>query len=242
MRLNLPRKWLGLLIAGITFLPTAGSAGDFAERSALGFSPDGRYFAFEEYGVQDGSGLPYSNIFLVDTSRDEWVEGTPIRVQPENDSQSLSQIRAESRDQFGSFLTTYQIGAEGMTVVSNPLTETSANPYFVSFFPQFSVLNADGDYKLALQEYQLPAANCPDSGQAYKGFQLTLTEPDGGERVLSRDERIPGSRKCPLGYRLSEVITYFPANGQPILTVVISIFSLGFEGPDRRFIAVTGAL
>ncbi|MBN9059609.1 MAG: DUF2259 domain-containing protein, partial [Rhizobiales bacterium] len=48
--------------------PTAAMAGDFAERSILGFSPDGGRFAFEEFGIQDGSGFPYSNIFVLDTA------------------------------------------------------------------------------------------------------------------------------------------------------------------------------
>ncbi|RUV10776.1 DUF2259 domain-containing protein, partial [Mesorhizobium sp. M5C.F.Ca.IN.020.32.2.1] len=36
-------------------------AGDVAELEILGFTSDGGAFAFEEYGVQDGSGFPYAN-------------------------------------------------------------------------------------------------------------------------------------------------------------------------------------
>ena len=39
------------------------SAGDTATPQVLGFSADGKVFAFEEYGIQDGSGFPYANRF-----------------------------------------------------------------------------------------------------------------------------------------------------------------------------------
>ncbi|MBZ9963064.1 DUF2259 domain-containing protein [Mesorhizobium sp. B292B1B] len=39
----------------------AARAGDVAELEILGFTKDGGVFAFEEYGVQDGSGFPCGN-------------------------------------------------------------------------------------------------------------------------------------------------------------------------------------
>lgn len=236
------RKLLAAIAVAGALAPSPGYSGDYAERALLGFSPDGRYFAFEEYGIQDGSGFPYSNIFLIDTSNDTWVDGTPIRVLIEGDSPPLSETRAESADQFRPFLTRYQIGAQGRTVASNPLTETSANPHALSFLPRPFSPPLDRDYDLVLQEYPLAAPDCPDFGQPFKGFQLTIVGPDNQQRVLSRDERLPGSRNCPLAYAISEVVTYHPPQGQPAFAVLISMLSVGFEGPDRRFIAVTGRL
>ncbi|TIL61031.1 MAG: hypothetical protein E5Y89_28055, partial [Mesorhizobium sp.] len=48
------------LLAQLATVATAG-AGDVAELEILGFSKDGGVFAFEEYGVQDGSGYPYAS-------------------------------------------------------------------------------------------------------------------------------------------------------------------------------------
>jgi predicted secreted protein len=45
-----------LLLIGLLSNPAL--AGDTAELNILGFSADGNVFAFEEYGVQDGSGFP----------------------------------------------------------------------------------------------------------------------------------------------------------------------------------------
>lgn len=235
-------KLLVAIAAAGPLMPISSLAGDYAERALLGFSPEGRYFAFEEYGIQDGSGFPYSNIFLIDTATDTWVDGTPIRVLIEGDSPPLSETRSESADRFRPFLIDYRIDAQGRTVAKNPLTETSANPHHVSFFPRPLFPPPDREYELALQEYQLPAADCPDLGQPYKGFQLTMIDPNNQQRVLSRDERIPGSRNCPLAYAITEVITYHPPQGQPAFAVMISVLSVGFEGPDRRFVAITGRL
>ena len=58
---------LVLLTLSICF---SAQAGDFAKREIHGFSVDGGLFAFEEYGVQDGSGFPYSNIYVIDTATD----------------------------------------------------------------------------------------------------------------------------------------------------------------------------
>lgn len=236
-------KLFALIAAPLALAATSSMAGDYAERALLGFSPDGRYFAFEEYGVADGSGFPYSNIFLIDTATDDWVPGTPIRVLIEGESPPLSETRSESADRFRPYLTKYQIGAQGLTVASNPLTETSANRHFVSFLPRLLVPPVlDRDYELSMQEYALPAPECPDVEQGYRGFQLALTDPDGQQRLLARDQRIPGSRNCPLAYAISEVVTYHPPAGAPVFAIMISVLSFGFEGPDRRFIAITGRL
>lgn len=239
MSRNQARGLLALIAAGV-LMPVLGEAGDYADHAVLGFSPDGRYFAFEEYGIQDGSGFPYSNIFLIDTTTDEWVAGTPIRVLTEGESPPLSETRSESADRFRPLQIERQIGAPGSIVAANPLTETSANPHFLSFAPRRPAL--DRGYELALQDYQLAAPDCPDLGQPYKGFQLTMIDPARRQRVLARDERIPGSRNCPLAYAISEVVVYHPPDRQPVFAVLISVLSVGFEGPDRRFIAVTGQL
>ena len=54
-------------------------AGDSAQFDAIGYSPDGRYFAFEQFGIQDGSGFAYSEIFIIDLQTDSFVAGAPFR-------------------------------------------------------------------------------------------------------------------------------------------------------------------
>jgi len=219
-------------------LATAAAAGDYAERNVLGFSPDGAYFAFEEYGVQDGSGFPYSNIYVIETATDSWVDGSPIRVLIEGDSPPLSETRFEAMDRARPLLQGHQIGAQGRTLVHNPVDELSANPHAVAF----RLHRFDNDtWQLGLTEVEMPAAGCPDMGQPFKGMQLVMSGPSG-VRSLNNDTHIPRSRNCPLGYGLSEVIHYPTGSSGGVLMVIVNVFNVGFEGPDRRFIAIAARL
>ncbi|MEP0320675.1 DUF2259 domain-containing protein [Bauldia litoralis] len=241
--MTLPKALLVLLALILT--PATALAADNAESAMLGFSPDGRYVAFEQYGVKDGSGFPYSAIYLIDTATDQWVSGTPISVTREDETATLAATRAEAKARALPFLTARQIGVDGATLVSNPLTETSADPHFVSFQPfHFGLPSSQPDYRLHLAEYPLPAPDCPDLelGKPFQGFRLTLTTPDGATRTLASDTQIPKSRRCPFNYAISEVVLYRPPVGEPVIVVLVSVFSFGFEGFDRRFLAVTGHL
>ena len=50
-------------------------AGDAAAFQNLGFSPDGRYFMFAQYGVSESGSQPYAQIFTVDVPRNRFVPG-----------------------------------------------------------------------------------------------------------------------------------------------------------------------
>ncbi len=67
----------GAMLA-IAFAPVA-TAGDYADGASSAFRPTASTFAFEEFGVQDGSGFAYSNIYLIDVDANASVRGTPIR-------------------------------------------------------------------------------------------------------------------------------------------------------------------
>ena len=50
----------------------------------------------------------------------------------------------------------------------------------------------------------------------------------------------PGSRNGPTSYSLAEAYEYTPSGKPAVIVVLVQRFSQGFEGRDRRFIAVTG--
>jgi predicted secreted protein len=213
-------------------------AGDYADREIIGFSPDGATFAFEEFGVEDGSGFPYSNTFVIDVATDNWVAGTPIRLRDEDETRLVSDLRHEAREKALDVLEQYNIATPGTLVASNPATETSADPHQVTFLPRLIVPPSGKGMSLAITETTMPAADCPDFGKPFKGFKLTLTG-TAGAKVLHADTQIPKSRRCPLGYAITDVVTHYPDAGDPAMAVIVSVFSVGFEGPDRRFLAVT---
>jgi len=78
-----------ILLAAATIATAEARAGDFAALQPIGFSSDGNVFAFEEYGVQDGSGFPYSTVYVLDTRNDSFLPGAPVRAVVEDDKGEL---------------------------------------------------------------------------------------------------------------------------------------------------------
>jgi predicted secreted protein len=230
------------LSAGMVF------AADAAEREILGFSPDGRYFAFEQYGVQDGSGFPYSEIFIIDLDNDRWLEGTPIRVRLDNESASLSNARGKAAAEARKFLERAPIEDNGRVLASNPVNQKSEDARRLVFHSYYTSLGhlepieeSDGDViGLTVEDVVLPSPEgCPIGDTPMAGFVLKAKHGAQALQEVHRDKSIPTSRGCPLNYSLSDAVVYTSADGRiQRLVVLVNVFSFGFEGADRRFIAV----
>jgi predicted secreted protein len=74
--------------------------------------------------------------------------------------------------------------------------------------------------------------------QPLQGFRLVLSNPEGKSETIHDDKEIPASRACPQDYAIADVVTYFPEGREPVMVVLLHVISQGFEGPDRRFLAV----
>ncbi|MEP3430821.1 MAG: DUF2259 domain-containing protein [Roseibium sp.] len=233
----------------IAALPISSMAGDFAQVHVFGFSKDGKHFAFEQYGVQDGSGFPYSEIFVLNVANDSWVKPTPFRRRDKIDDSNgydedalLSVARAENRGTAQSLLAQTGIAGKGLTVGHNPPTELNSDPLRLVVNPRQIVPPIDDPVEIRLEEKPISTAECaPMAIDATQGFRLTLTF-QGKTRVLNNDTSLPKSRRCPLRYRIERVVTYYPDNGSPVFAVLVQMESYGFEGPDGRFLAITGTL
>lgn len=230
------------------FLVSGAQAGDTARIQILGFSEDGSRFAFEQYGVQDGSGFPYSEIFILDVAKDSWVKPSPFRRRDDvDDSQGydedalLATARAENRATAQPHLRNTGIAGKGLTVGHNPHSELSSDPHRMVVNPYDMMPPADDPLKLVITEYPMASGDCSSYGADTKGFRLTLTY-HGKTRVLNDDKTVPSSRNCPLTYRIERILTYFPNNAPPVFAVLVQMESHGFEGPDRRYLAITGKL
>ncbi|GBE42459.1 hypothetical protein BMS3Bbin10_00520 [bacterium BMS3Bbin10] len=218
-------------------------AGEFAERRILGFSPDGRYFAFEQFGVQDGSGFPYADIFLVDTATDEWVGGSPFRVRLRDERAQLKEARKEALNRAGDLLRKLAISEPGRLLASNPPGELSADPYRVEVNVSQIAGGAPDRRTFTLEETALANARCAAfTAMPIKGFRLTTQRQDSAPQVLHSDTSIPKSRGCPLRYAISDIIVFEAGAGRRVFAILVSVYALGFEGPDRRFMAITRAL
>lgn len=227
---------------------TTANAGDTADLHILGFSRNGEFFAFEQYGIQDGSGFPYTEIFVIDVIGDSWVKPSPFRLRPDRDAgvggdpdAVLTETRAENRANAQPLLQDKAITGKGKMMGFNPRTEIMSDPHKLVVAEQEFFHPGDDPVDLTLSEYPLPSGECAAYGAETKGFRLTMVH-EGVTRILNEDSSVPRSRKCPLAYRIERFITHFPVEAPPVFVVLIQMDSLGFEGPDRRYLAITGRL
>jgi predicted secreted protein len=228
---------------GSLLVAAGASAGDFATFQPLGFSPDGKVFAFEEFGTQDGSGFPYSTVYFVDTEKDAYIKGTPIRVRIDDEAAGLDKARAESRDKAKALIAEHKVLSNpGVLAAFNPMGEVGADRKRIEYLPYAVEPTPGGSYALTLDEIPLELSkNCegitPEGG---KGFRLKLVKRDGeaADTVLHEDTRVPESRACPISYQISGAMTFHPLAAEPVHVALVLVRSFGFEGADGRWIAV----
>lgn len=216
------------------------SAGDRALADFIGFSEDGRYFAFEEFGIQDGSGYAYSTIYVIDLSDDSWVSGSPYRYRTQDDTVTLARARNEVAAMAAGTIADLGINQPADVIallgdgeVSDGLTLDFAQP---GYAPGETLDN----YSLSLEVFDAKTIDdCSAlTGEDGKGYALTFTD-NNGQHELHRDTgTLPKSRGCIMDYRLYAVVTPQYAAPYKNGVAIISTYPVGFEGPDRRFLAV----
>jgi predicted secreted protein len=237
--MRLPQNRLTLALLWFVALASAAQAGDSAQLDVIGFSTDGRIFAFEEYGVQDGSGFAYSNIFFIDTQTDKFLPNTPVKVLVENE-ESIGKIRKLAREKAEPLIAHYDLeNNPGLVVAYNPVSEAESNPHRLRYYQYPSLPPRSQTFTMELKEKAFPAPKaCLNMVGAFSGFSLAFTEAfsEPSTRVIYEDKQVPSSRNCPNGYRLGAVITSELSSAP--MVAMIQMSSFGFEGNDERWIAV----
>ena len=244
MTLNAARAGMVRLVASLLgmlgLLIAPALAGDRAQIDLIGYSGDGSYFAFEEFGIQDGSGFAYSSIYVIDLVDDSWAVGTPIRITAEEESVPLTEIRAEARDKAAGYIATLgiEVPAELVAMIGDGVPGDDART--LTFGPPGLGSNAPaGGHTLQLDRFGTTSATpCLEwFGSAPQGYALSI-EDAAGTRLVHRDDSLPRSRGCPVNYRIYGVVMPFAPEPLSHAVALISVYTFGFEGPDRRFIAV----
>ena len=238
------RLLVGALAGAVVFALSAGtaSAGDTALMLPIGYSENLGYFAFEEFGIQDGSGFAYASIYMIDLNEDRWVVGTPVRVIAETDQETLASVRNRAREEALPRLANLRIDVPSHLLAANGDGALDIDARALSFGLPSPVtpLASEGRYKLQLDEFPAESsAPCTDwFDEQATGFALKLTDA-APTRDIHRDGVLPRSRGCPVNYRIHSV--YIPFGTRDIASgvVLISIYAHGFEGLDRRFMAVS---
>ncbi|MCO6185887.1 DUF2259 domain-containing protein [Rhizobium sp. L1K21] len=235
------------LAAAISLTVTSGAAycADVSRIDILGFSPDAKVFAFEEYGVQDGSGFPYSTIFVIDTVKDAYLPGTPYRVILNDDEADgalppVSEARARSAKAAQALLETYQIAENpGFLAAFNPVSEIGPPDDEISYYTIQLDRPITGAYTLKLDQVAFSTPErCQGLSDQFGGFKLRFTQQDGKptDATVYADTRVPESRGCVGGYRLGGVA--LSDTDTSLHMALVQVRSFGFEGYDLRWIAV----
>lgn len=261
-----PIAWLlGLVFAAwvaCTTLPAI--AAEASRLEMIGFSADGRHVAFEEYGTQDGSGFPYSNIFVIDVAANDWVSGTPVRIlitdveMPDEEQMwryGLQEARGQARAQAQPALDRHGIvpGNTGTTVISHPYSDLDANPYEVRFSiaANFNPNYAFDENRLRLTLRDAQSADCAAlTPPPTRIFTLELMRNDQPPLTLQHDTQLFSSRGCPIDYRIHSVYLLPLGDEYPTMCcaesyamlVLLGMGAFGFEGPDWRLLGVTAML
>lgn len=222
-------------------------AGDRAGIRFIGYSDTGPYFAYEEFGVQDGSGFAYANLYVLDLDTKRWVKGTPFHQVIENETGSIASAVAGVRAKAQPTLAKLGVGAPADIAALNADGALDTDMRKLRFGrPGNGMAGPEQEYQLVLSTIQdgIDPPKCAAMGEKYvSGFALTLTV-NGKAREVYRDAAVPESRGCPQDYRLYAVVTpyeglvSFAPDMTPGMVAIVSLYSMGFDGPDRRFIAV----
>lgn len=221
-------------------------AGDHSTLNVIGFDNTGSLFAFEEHGIQDGSGFPYANRFYINTADDSFAAGTPIRVRIDEELGAISMARAEAKNQADALgLPADMTLMNGYAAGLNTPTELSASPHRMRVNPRPVVPPIDHPLEVNLREIpMIPTGSCEGIADTVMGFELTLVGLRDGKsaRALHMDNSIPPSRNCPLGYQIGGIYTFYPDKDPAVMVVLLAVRSFGFEGPDFRWMAVTASI
>lgn len=221
---------------------TAAAAADNAERASLGFSPDGRHFAFEQYGVHDGSGFPYAEIFVVDLETNQWVKGSPFREILEDEGAPVSAVRAKVAKAASAMIGQLKIAEPGEALAAQSPTQAVSDRHRIGFDLYYkSQTNQKGDdYTLTIElvPFEAPESCYTEDGKQM-GLRLTIKDNQTGvEKDVYKDAAIPSSRYCPRDYDISDVIAYRAVSAPQRQVALIGVYTPGFEGVNRRFIAM----
>lgn len=212
-------------------------AEDIAHRRIIGFSPDGKYFAFEQSGIENGNGSAYAHIFLIDTRRNKWVKGSPFRARAEGIGK-LRTARRRVRDMAADVLRRYGVRRKGVILASNPITEINADPHKVEVYTRRTIRQRDEPLIFSIEEIRVRTPRCRSyTSRRIKGMIIRVRRKGGRWQTLHSDTRIPRSRGCPTSYAIEDVIRLKKRNGGAVYAVIYSFIRSGPDGEERRFIA-----
>jgi predicted secreted protein len=230
------------LLAALAFAALAfpAAAADRAMLNVLGYSEDTSLFAWEEYGVGDASGAPYVHLHVITLTDGKEAEGSPFEIKGE-EGDPLFGARAAAREAAAPLLDKITDAADPVVLVGDGLPLEAGDEVHFGLPGTGMMGQFYGDFTIKLRRIELPSAAeiCAqvDLGQT-TGFAVTVTDENRSEEIYADAGTLSEARGCPVHQRIYAV--YIPY-GDSLLgsaVLMVSEYTLGWEGQDRRFIAL----
>lgn len=236
------------LLVTLAFLLFVAScrAGDFAEFRALGFSESGQYYAFAQMGIHDGSGFPYAELWVIDVQKNEQVATSAIELTDDKDVETGSAesalkkaIEAAKLERF-SLKVNENPGSDLLVHLPTDHSNFTNSLFSVSPAIEGGASGIAEKYEVRLETTDTTPAikDMPTDFGPAKMLKLSIAgieEASGTLQILQEDKRLPKSRAYPLAYQVRRVTTCKDG-----IVVIVSYTSPGFEGPDVRYMAISG--
>jgi predicted secreted protein len=229
------RRSSAIILLGLALGTQAAKGGDADELKALGFSPDGRYFAFEQHGATEGAAYSVTTVIEVTTGRP--VKGSRTSYGDE-ERKRLAKTRAATAKQ----IKRLKITPKGFMTVS--VRGIDIEPFEEALVKSFALPGSwfGPETWLVLRQFKLVAQRCKDTNGSPVGFALALERKDSPTIQLSHETAIPASRGCPTRYRVAEAHTRRLSDGAAALAVIVQEFTPDVGGQNRGFMAVTSRI
>lgn len=208
-----------LVLALATTVGGAFAAIERPRLDVLGFSPDGRFFAYRQSG-QSSSGNAFADLFVHDTTRKAEVKNTPIRVISSKNLSTLEAVRLSLESQSAQLLRKLGLSRAIAGVAFMP---RERNQMWLDMpWGERVMLGLSHRGKLA-------APGCPVGVKVPRGslVGVNLTIQRGNDiTVVHSDKSIPRTRGCPVSYRFAS--GFIKPRGSDVVVAAV----LAYNEPD----------
>ena len=182
-------------------------AGDVANFVELGFSPDGKVYAFGQYGTEDKTLSAYADIFFVDVAKNEFVPGANLSSPPGDTSGTSSssvfkQLKKKAEPSMRRLAIETEEGKPAQSARAIYAEDASA-PHNDGLAMSFRDFETGKVYDIALHQQ---ASGREENASASFYITAKITGPGGRTEnvTVGNPSR---KREGVLGYRISRILT-----------------------------------
>ncbi|MCH8077532.1 MAG: DUF2259 domain-containing protein [SAR324 cluster bacterium] len=209
------------------------------EAAIIGFSPNGKYVAYEEYGISAVSPEAYSIIRIVNVRKNSFVGKRIVHVVEFEEQLDMDGIRSEAREKAGILFRRLGISpGERPGREINIMLKKSPNAQG-GFRIDFTANKKSYRLELFERVYQRKGLCQAQMGDTkMKIFILRVKDRQSGAlKILQKDRKLYKSRGCVFNYDFTSAYTY-----RDRLVVFIKAELFNDEGTEIKQLVVTGTL